>query len=143
MSARTKARKRALDILYAADVRGTPIAELLAEETIRAQTRPERASSWDYARTIAVGVDEHLVELDATIQEHSTGWSIARMPAIDRAIARICTWEILHNEEVPDPVAIAEAVESAGELSTDDSAGFLGGLLGAIARDKSSTAPTA
>lgn len=134
MSARSKARKRALDILYGADVRGIPIAELLAAESARAAARPERASSWDYARDIVEGVIEHLDTIDAAIVEHSQGWRLDRMPAVDRALARIGVWEIVHNPEVPEAVAIAEAVDAARELSTDESAGFLNGLLGAIAR---------
>lgn len=136
MSARTKSRKRALDIVYGADVRGIPIADLLAEETTRAEARPERASSWPYARQIVEGVAAHLEAIDTVITTHAQGWTLARMPAIDRAVARIGTWEILYNDEVPDAVAIAEAVESARVLSTEDSAGFVNGLLGAVARDR-------
>jgi N utilization substance protein B len=136
VSARTKSRKRALDIVYGADVRGIPIADLLAEETTRAEARPERASSWPYARQIVEGVAAHLEAIDTVITTHAQGWTLARMPAIDRAVARIGTWEILYNDEVPDAVAIAEAVESARVLSTEDSAGFVNGLLGAVARDR-------
>lgn len=138
MSSRSKARKRALDILYGADVRGVPIATLLGEEAERAATQPERESSWVYARQIVEGVDARLEELDDAITEHAQGWSLARMPALDRAIARMATWEILHNDDVPDGVAISEAVELATSLSTDESGGFLNGLLGAIARGRPS-----
>ena len=75
-------------------------------------------------------------DIDAEIEAHAQGWPLERMPALDRAIARLATWEILYNDEVPDAVAIAEAVESATVLSTEDSAGFLNGLLGGIARGK-------
>ncbi|MBX3194195.1 MAG: transcription antitermination factor NusB [Schumannella sp.] len=136
MSSRTKARKRALDILFGADIREQPIAAMLDEEAGRAAARPERASSWEYAREIVEGVDAHLAELDEAIVAHAQGWPLDRMPALDRAIARLAAWEILYNDEVPDGVAIAEAVESATVLSTEDSAGFLNGLLAAIARDK-------
>ena len=136
MSARSKSRKRALDILYGADLRGVPIAALLAEEAERAAAQPQRESSWGYARAIVEGVDGHLIELDATIERHAEGWTLQRMPVLDRAIARIGAWEILYNDEVPDGVAIAEAIESATTLSTEDSAGFINGLLGAIARDR-------
>jgi N utilization substance protein B len=136
MSARSKARKRALDILYGADLRDLPIEQLLADEASRAAARPERGSSWPYARTIVEGVAEHREELDRLIVEHAHGWALDRMPVLDRTIARIGAWEILYNDEVPDAVAIAEAVESATVLSTDDSAGFLNGLLAAIARGK-------
>lgn len=136
MSARTKARKRALDMLYGADVTGRPIADVLVEETKRADENPQRASSWGYARDIVTGVADHAAEIDAAIVAHAQGWTLDRMPVLDRAIARLATWEIVFNDEVPDAVAISEAVESATVLSTDDSAGFLNGLLGAIAREK-------
>jgi transcription antitermination protein NusB len=143
MSARSKSRKRALDILFGADLRELPIEQLLAEEASRAAARPERESSWPYAREIVEGVAAHRDELDAAIVAHAHGWTLDRMPVLDRAIARIGAWEILHNPEVPDGVAISEAVESATVLSTDDSAGFLNGLLGAIAREAERPAATA
>jgi N utilization substance protein B len=136
MSARTKSRKRALDILFGADVRGEPIATMLDEEAGRAAAEPQRESSWAYARELVEGVESNLTAIDAAIVEHAQGWTLERMPALDRAIARLATWEILFNDEVPDGVAIAEAVESATVLSTEDSAGFLNGLLGGIARAK-------
>ena len=133
MGARTKARKRALDVLYGADVRGESINTVLAAESMRAAEDPKRSSSWDYARTIVTGVTEHGDEIDELIETYAQGWTIPRMPAIDRALLRIGIWEILFNDEVPDSVAIAEAVESARIHSTDDSAGFVNGLLGRIA----------
>ena len=136
MSARTKSRKRALDVLFGADVRDQPIAAMLDEEAGRAEAQPQRESSWAYAREIVEGVESNLTSIDAAIIEHAQGWTLERMPALDRALARIATWEILFNDEVPDGVAIAEAVEAATLLSTEDSAGFLNGLLGGIARAK-------
>ncbi len=136
MSARTKSRKRALDILFGADLRELPIAALLDEEAGRAAATPQRESSWPYAREIVEGVESHLTAIDAAIVANAQGWTLERMPVLDRAIARLATWEILYNDEVPDAVAIAEAVESATVLSTEDSAGFLNGLLAAIARTK-------
>ena len=133
MGARTKSRKRALDILYSADVRGDSINEALAAESARADADPKRSNSWGYAREIVVGITEHGDEIDELIETYAQGWTIARMPAVDRAIIRIGIWEILFNDEVPDAVAIAEAVESATVLSTEDSAGFINGLLGTIA----------
>ena len=138
MSARTKSRKRAIDILFGADLRELPIAGLLDEEAARAEASQQRESSWAYARDIVEGVDSHLSELDAAIRAHADGWPLERMPVLDRTIARIGAWEILYNDDVPDGVAIAEAVESAALLSTEDSASFLNGVLGAIARDKGS-----
>lgn len=133
MGARTKARKRALDVLYGADVRGETIAVALGRETLLAQSDSRRASSWDYARTIVQGVADHVDEIDELIETYAQGWSLARMPAVDRALLRMGVWEILFNEDVPDSVAISEAVESARTHSTDDSAGFVNGLLGRIA----------
>ncbi|MEO8262631.1 MAG: transcription antitermination factor NusB [Pseudolysinimonas sp.] len=138
MSSRTKARKRALDILFGADVRGVTIAAMLDEEAGRAATQPQRESSWPYAREIVEGVEAHLADIDAEIEAHAQGWPLERMPALDRALARLATWEIVYNDDVPDAVAIAEAVESATVLSTEDSAGFLNGLLGGITRAKGS-----
>lgn len=135
MSARSKARKRALDLLYGADVRQVPIADLVADEAKRATAEPHRESSWMYAREIATGVSDHLDKLDDAIRAHAQGWTLERMPAVDRAIARMATWEIVYNPDVPDGVAIAEAVEFATVLSTENSAGFLNGLLSAISRD--------
>jgi N utilization substance protein B len=133
MSARSKARKRALDMLYVAEVRELPIADVLATETVRHLDQPERASSWDYARQIVNGVDEARYEVDSIIIDHAQGWSIPRMPVLDRCILRMAVWELRFNPEVPDAVAIAEAVELAQSLSTEDSASFVNGVLGAVA----------
>jgi transcription antitermination protein NusB len=136
VSARSKARKRALDLLYGADVRGDSINSALATDIARAEADPRRESSWPYARRIVEGVVEHGDEIDELIETYSQGWTINRMPVVDRAILRIGLWELLFNEEVPDGVAIAEAVESAKTLSTADSAGFINGLLGKIAHSR-------
>lgn len=136
MSSRTKARKRAVDILYGADLRERPLADALVEESLRATQEPQREGSWVYARQIVAGVDENLDELDVIIVAHANGWTLDRMPVIDRAVIRMAAWEILHNDEVPDGVAIAEAVQLASELSTDDSGSFVNGVLSAIARDR-------
>ena len=136
MGARTKSRKRALDILYGADVREESINQALAAEQARNDADPKRANSWPYARDIVIGITEHGDEIDELIETYSQGWTIARMPTIDRALLRIGLWEILFNDEVPDAVAIAEAVESARVHSTEDSAGFVNGLLGRIAASR-------
>ncbi|MFC0678021.1 transcription antitermination factor NusB [Lysobacter korlensis] len=133
MSARTKARKRALDILYGADVRQESVADALDRESRRALDEPQRRSSWEYAREIVEGVIEHRTSIDELIETYAQGWTIERMPAVDRAILRIGIWELAHNSEIPPGVAIAEAVEAASVLSTEDSAGFVNGLLGRIA----------
>ena len=136
MSARTKARKRALDMLYSADMRQVPVEQMLVVEAEKAANEPERAASWLYAREIVDGIVDHRDEIDELIETHSRGWTIDRMPAVDRALLRIGVWEIVYNDAVPDPVAIAEAVEAATVLSTDDSAGFVNGLLAAVSHSK-------
>lgn len=133
MSARTKARKRALDVLFSADVRDISLSEALEAEAKRAVNEPDRANSWLYAREIIDGVIDHGVEIDETIETYARGWSLERMPAVDRAIVRIAVWEILYNTEVPAAVAVDEAVEAAKTLSTEESAGFVNGLLATIA----------
>ena len=132
MSARSKARKRAIDILYSADVRGIPFARALAAEAERAAQEPAREASWLYAREIVDGVIDHSDEIDELIQTYAQGWTLERMPAVDRAILRMGVWELLHNPSIPDGVAISEAVEQATILSTDDSAKFVNGLLAKI-----------
>lgn len=137
MSARSKARKRAIDILYGADLRGSSINDALGEAASRHLTEPaDRTPSWMYAREIVVGVTEHGDEIDELIETYSQGWPLARMPIVDRAILRIGIWELLFNEAVPDKVAISEAVEQAGVLSTEDSGKFINGLLGRIAQTR-------
>lgn len=133
MSARTKARKRALDMLFQADVRDESIITVVNAEAKRAAMEPDRAASWMYAREIVDGVTDHRDEIDELITSYAQGWSLDRMPNIDRALLRMAAWEILHNPEVPAAVAIDEAVEFAKEYSTDDSGRFVNGVLGRIA----------
>ncbi|WP_125099681.1 transcription antitermination factor NusB [Leucobacter chromiireducens] len=133
MSARTKARKRALDMLYQADVRGEEILSIVNAEAKRAAGEPDRAASWLYAREIVDGVTDHRAEIDELIMSYAQGWTLDRMPNVDRALLRLAAWEILFNDEVPTPVAIDEAVELAKEYSTDDSGRFVNGVLGRIA----------
>ncbi len=134
MSARSKARKRALDILFSSDVRGDDLAVSLAAEAKRAASEPAREASWLYAREIVDGIIDTRDEIDEQIVTHARDWKIERMPAVDRAILRIGVWEILHNAEVPTAVAIDEAVELAKEFSTDESGAFVHGVLARIAR---------
>ena len=134
MSARTKARKRALDILFQSDVRGDDLSVTLAAEATRAANEPARESSWLYAREIVDGVIDNRDEIDEQISTFAKDWSLARMPAVDRALLRIAVWEVLYNDEVPAGVAIDEAVELAKEFSTDDSGAFVHGVLARIAR---------
>ncbi|MEV0458535.1 transcription antitermination factor NusB [Catellatospora methionotrophica] len=129
--ARRKARKRALDVLYEADLRDLPVRTVLAAYLERMELpRPEHLP---YAISLAEGVNEHLDNIDETIATFAEGWTIDRMPVVDRNLARIAVFELLYVPEIDDPVAITEAVELAKELSTDDSPRFLNGLLGRIA----------
>jgi N utilization substance protein B len=126
VSARRKARKRALDFLYEADIRGATALSLLSE-------RPaEELSQGDYVRELLVGVEEHLSKIDELITTYAQGWDMDRMPAIDRNILRIALFEILWLSNLDDEIAVSEAVEIATELSTDDSAKYINGVLGRI-----------
>lgn len=134
MSARTKARKRALDILFQADIRLEEPGVILAAEARRATSEPSRETSWLYAREIVDGVIDHGDEIDEQITTYARDWTIERMPAVDRAVLRIAIWEILYNDEIPAAVAISEAVILAKEFSTDESGSFVNGVLGRVAR---------
>jgi len=134
MSARSQARKRALDILFQSDVRGDELAVTLAAEAKRAANEPAREASWLYAREIVDGVIDNRDEIDEQIITHARDWKLERMPAVDRAILRLAVWELMFNDEVPAAVVIDEAVELAKEFSTDDSGSFVHGVLGRIAR---------
>ncbi|MDE2592320.1 MAG: transcription antitermination factor NusB [Actinomycetales bacterium] len=132
MSARTKARKRAIDAIYAADLRKVSPDQLLSEVAEMVADRQNQAEIFGYAQQIVDGVIAHHEEIDELLETYSQGWTLERMPNVDRAILRVGAWEILFNDEVPDPVAISEAVAAAKELSTDDSGAFINGLLGRI-----------
>ena len=134
MSARTKARKRALDALYAADVRNEDALELLKATADAVSDRQNQEAIFDYAEMLVTGYFANSTEIDNELKMLSDGWSLERMPNIDRAILRLAAWEILHNEEVPNEVAIAEAVALAGEYSTDDSPKFVNGVLARLAK---------
>ena len=127
MAARSKARKRAVDVLYEADLRGGDRLALLAER--QADGNPPVA---DHTVRLVEGVAEHSIRIDELIDTHATGWSIDRLPDVDRAILRMAVFELLWADDVPDAVVIDEAVELAKALSTDDSPGYVNGVLGAI-----------
>ena len=129
MRARTKARKRALYILFESEARGAdPIAVL----SHRRDTDDAPPVS-DYAALLVRGVVDNRERIDQLLAEHAEGWSVARMPAVDRTLLRIGVFELLWVDEIDDPVAITEAVELSRTLSTDDSPRFLNGVLGRIA----------
>ena len=124
MSARSKARKRALDILFEAELRGSPTLELLAERiTLGSPPVPE------YAADIVRGVVTHSERIDELISQYSEGWTLDRMPAVDRNVLRIGVYELFWASDVPDGVAISEAVLLVRDLSTDASPAFVNGLL--------------
>jgi len=131
VSSRAKARKRALDILFEAEVRGTDPLETLAARAADADP-PLR----DYTRTLVEGVADHREAIDARISAAlAKGWTLPRTPRVDRSALRIAVLEIDHLE-VPDAVAVAEAIRLVAELSTDESPSFVGGVLGAIIDSK-------
>ncbi len=136
MSARTKARKRAVDAVFAADLRKISPLTLLDDVADLAADRQNQETIFGYARSIVQGVVDHHEEIDDLLETYSQGWALDRMPHLDRAILRVAVWEILHNPDVPDAVAVNEAVELAKELSTDDSGSFVNGLLSRIASTK-------
>lgn len=132
MGARSKARKRALDLLYAADLRNEP-----GTDALRRSVEDGQPPSNPYTTELVEGVTEHRERIDGLLAEHAEGWTLARMPAIDRNALRLGAWEILYTDDVPDQVAVSEAMALVRELSTDDSPPFVNGVLAAIARNKS------
>jgi N utilization substance protein B len=137
LSARTKARKRAVDAVFAADLRKISPITLLDEVAALSADRQNQDVIFGYAREIVSGVIEHHNEIDDLLETYSQGWALDRMPNLDRAILRVAVWEILFNQDVPNGVAINEAVELAKELSTDDSGAFINGLLSRISSTQS------
>ncbi len=129
---RHQARKRAVDLLFEAEARGITPAEAADGRTALAETNPEVSALNPYTVTVARGVTEHASHIDELIASHLQGWTLERLPAVDRAVLRVAVWELLHAEDVPEPVAVDEAVELAKELSTDESPGFVNGVLGQV-----------
>ena len=134
MAARSKARKRALDVLYESDVRGVAPLATLAERVELAEPPVN-----EYTIELVEGVHAHRDRIDAILADYAEGWTIARMPDVDRAILRLGVYELLWRDEVPDPVAIDEAVELAKTLSTDESPRFVNGVLARVLRDRPAT----
>jgi N utilization substance protein B len=131
VGARTKARKRALDVLYSADMRGETGVEALERVIAEGET-----PSNPYTATIVRGVSDHQPRIDEVLEEFATDWSLSRMPVVDRNVLRIGVWELLWADDVPDTVAVTEAMALVRELSTDESPSFVNGILGAIQRNK-------
>lgn len=133
VSARSKARKRALDILFEADQRGVNAETLLAQRVAKPTTEHPLN---EYTLEIVEGVVAKWNQINELLATYSQGWTIDRMPAVDRAILRIGAWEVVYSDAVPDGVAISEAVVLATSLSTDDSPTFVNGLLARLSEVK-------
>jgi|SRR5690606_9844538 len=131
MPSRRKARKRALDVLYEADVRGLPPTQVLESYLKRIEQPPPPHLS--YTISLVEGVSRNLARIDELISSFAEGWTLERMPVVDRNLARIAVQELLYVDEIDDAVAISEAVELAKQMSTDDSPRFLNGVLARIA----------
>lgn len=128
MSTRRETRRIAIDILYQADITGDDPA-LAMESWVEAGREVP-----PYARELVDGVAEHRPAIDLLLEEHTQAWTVARMAALDRTILRVAVEEVRYRDDVPDSVAISEAVEAASELSSDESKSFVNGILGKIAR---------
>ncbi len=131
MSARSKARKRALDVLFECDARDVVPTDLLAERIAEADPPVN-----DYTARLVRGVQEHIGRIDELLSSYSEGWTLERMPAVDRNALRIGVFEVVYVDDVPDAVAVTEAVDLVRDLSTDESPAFVNGVLGAIVRNK-------
>jgi len=135
MGARTKARKRALDVLYAAELRSVDPIEAL-DQAFADGTGPPN----DYTLTLVRGVVAEQAHIDELLASYSRGWTLERMPAVDRNVLRIGAWEILYADDVPDVVAVTEAMTLVRDLSTDDSPAFVNGILDTVKRHKDDAA---
>ena len=131
MSARSKARKRAVDALYAAELRDGMATELLEETKQQVEDRQNQDEIFSFANELVIGVLSNQLEIDETISVMAQNWSLDRMPAVDRAILRLAVYEINFADLEP-AIAISEAVSLANELSTDESGAFVNGVLSAV-----------
>ncbi len=132
MSSRGKARRRALDILFEADARDENPLTVLEQHQQRRMDMGNPALN-EYTVELVTGVEQHRADIDDAVNGAAVGWTIGRMPAVDRATLRLATWELRYADDVPKAVVISEAVEAVRELSTDESPKFVNGVLGAIA----------
>ena len=135
MSARSKARKQALDLLYETDIRGTNLVETLISRDIPAEG-PDARPIRDYTKELVNGVSDNRRKIDELITTYAQGWDMDRLPAVDRNILRLGIYEVLWSTDVPTSVAIDEALILAKELSSDDSSKYIHGVLGRIASIK-------
>ena len=139
VSARSKARKQALDILFESDIRGADALAILTQRDVE-EDGPDARPIREFAKLIINGVVEHKRKIDELITIYAQGWDMDRLPAVDRNILRLAIFEILWSEEVADGIAIDEALILARDLSTEDSTSFIHGLLGKISSIKESIA---
>lgn len=139
MSARSKARKQTLDLLYEADIRGASAAELLALRDV-VEEGPDARPIRDFTKSLIAGVMDNKRKIDELISTYAQGWDMDRLPAVDRNILRLGIYEIIWSSDLDDGIAIDEALTLAKELSTDESAGYIHGVLGRISSIKESIA---
>lgn len=135
MSARSKARKHALDILFESDLRNSSASDILATRLV-VEEGPDARPVRDYTQSVVLGVGENRRKIDELISTYAKGWDMDRLPAVDRTILRIAIFEILWGDNIPDAVAIDEALTLAKDLSTDESAAYIHGVLGRISSIK-------
>lgn len=129
---RHKARRRAVDLLFEAEAKGVSPADLVAERRVLVTSDESVGHIHPYTATVIDGLVADQSQIDAVLSSHLTGWTLERLPAVDRAIMRLATWELFNATDVDPVVVVDEAVELAKELSTDDSPGFVNGVLGRI-----------
>ena len=139
MSARSKARKQTLDLLYEADIRGASAAELLTLRDV-VEEGPDARPIRDFTKSLIAGVTDNKRKIDELIATYAQGWDMDRLPAVDRNILRLGIYEIVWSTDLDDGIAIDEALSLAKELSTDESAGYIHGVLGRISSIKESIA---
>ncbi len=139
MSARSKARKQTLDLLYESDIRGSSAADLLVLRDIPDEGQDSRPIR-DFTKALIGGITENRRKIDELIATYAQGWDMDRLPAVDRNILRLAIYEIIWSDDVEDAVAIDEALNLARDLSTDESAGYIHGVLGRISTIKASIA---
>ena len=137
MSARSKARKQALDLLYEADIRGGSALEILQSRDV-VEDGPDARPIREFTKELITGVSENSRKIDELITTYAQGWDMDRLPAVDRNILRLGIYEIVWSTELADGIAIDEALTLAKELSTDESAGYIHGVLGKISSIKDS-----
>jgi N utilization substance protein B len=137
VSARSKARKQALDLLYEADIRGSSALELLQSRDV-IEDGPDARPIREFTKDLISGISTNSRKIDELITTYAQGWEMDRLPAVDRNILRLAIYEIVWSADLADGIAIDEALTLAKELSTDESAGYIHGVLGKISSIKES-----